>query len=497
MPLVTTFLARWGGGWHEVTDSGAEISYGRREALLGLGALASLAEVERVAVEALVAFAAPREEITASILPTTGDDAYLDWNVGDTVTVPDSAGSPVVERVVGITVSEDNGSGRAVVNPTMRDAIVPADARMMQAVKKMVNGTLRGDAKVAQPVVPVAQPRSVFPVPPPSTCGLVTTYTLSHGIAHHVVLGPDGALWAPAWSSGASTTALVRFDRSTGVTTEFADGLSEVRSGGGICVGPDGNLWFTAYHPGPATASVVRYDPVTDTFTDFDLFAPIGLTAAGGICVGSDNNLWFTGAAVGPDTGIATCDTSGGSMAFYSDGLFAFFVGDRCGPVSGPDGNLWFTNTNGDRILKCTTGGTVTAYNHASNDRPGGIVVAAGALWFTNLYDGTSTNSQPGSLSECTTGGTITNYTDADFDYAIGIVLGGDGALWVAHGNNSIPNPNGVARFDLGSFTAVDQTLQGDVPITYWRAGYAVSSTIWWASSTNQFALESMSTLGC
>jgi streptogramin lyase len=355
MPLVTTFLARWGGGWHEVTDSGAEASYGRREALLGLGALASLAEVERVAVEALVAYATPREEITASILPTTGDDAYLDWNVGDTVTVPDSAGAAVVERVVGITVSEDNGSGRAVVNPTMRDAIVPADARMMQAVKKMVNGTLRGDAKVAQPVVPTAQPRTVFPAPSPCLVGLKRFAAAGGYDIGAIVIGPDGRYWF--------------VDRANNVVRAF-DPLSASYSAyaysaalnDAICAGPDGNLWVDAGASGGGWAQIqaIATDGTLGALYEITTLDP----AIRDVCTGPDGNLWMVGGLNGSQQ-IATIDTAGAGLATYA-------LTDTPGQTwqflcAGDDGNLWATSYY-SIVATVTTGGAATYYDYVASD---------------------------------------------------------------------------------------------------------------------------------
>lgn len=148
---INTFLLRWRDGWAERVSSTSVSTYGRFEATLGVGALGSLAEVYRVADAQLDLYQAPREEIVTGVHPIgSTDKPYLAFLVGDSITVPTSTGGTVSKRVMSITVTEDEGTGRAILTPTLNDAILSADERVTQAAKKMINGSLRGDAKVAQ-----------------------------------------------------------------------------------------------------------------------------------------------------------------------------------------------------------------------------------------------------------------------------------------------------------------------------------------------------------
>lgn len=166
MPLVTAALVRWAGGWAEVINASGVAAHGRIEALLGLGALSSPAEVVRVADAQLTTFGAPREEITAGILPIADTDTpYLSFRPGDTITVPDSTGFPTAERVMSMTVTVDDATGRVVYTPTLRDRLLDQSDRLAQATKKMINGTFGGASQVAQPVVPTAKPQSFLPFP--------------------------------------------------------------------------------------------------------------------------------------------------------------------------------------------------------------------------------------------------------------------------------------------------------------------------------------------
>jgi hypothetical protein len=134
--------------------------------MLGLGALSSPAEVTRVATGQLTKFADPREEITAGIIPASNvDTPYLAFRPGDSITVPSASGSPAAERLIAMTVTVDDSTGRVVFTPTLRDRIIGQEERLAQATKKMINGTFGGASQVAQPVVPTAKATSYLPSP--------------------------------------------------------------------------------------------------------------------------------------------------------------------------------------------------------------------------------------------------------------------------------------------------------------------------------------------
>ena len=93
----------------------------------------------------------------------------------------------------------------------------------------------------------------------------------------------------------------------------------------------------------------------------------------------------------------------------------------------GPDGALWFTETNASRIGRITTSGVLTEFSlPKSNSYPLGITVGPdGALWFTEVYKQT--------IGRITTDGTITEFPVAgspSSDFLSEITAGPDGALW-------------------------------------------------------------------
>jgi hypothetical protein len=103
-------------------------TFGRRSALLSLGALQSIEEVDRVAGEELSgAFARYREQMTVEHRPATVvERPYVGYLPGSDVTAPDMDGTPTVYPVVGLSISEDV-DGQIEVVPTIGDIIVGID----------------------------------------------------------------------------------------------------------------------------------------------------------------------------------------------------------------------------------------------------------------------------------------------------------------------------------------------------------------------------------
>lgn len=184
---VNAALIRTALGWHERTRDASIAAYERIETEVGLGALSTVVEAYRVTDGIFDAHAAPREEVNATVA-SGGPIPYLDYDLADAITVPDSDGVPVVRPVVTITVDHSAGSDSVDVAPTLGDVILPPDARAMQAVKKMIEGTGGGRFKEAQPVPPIFQPRArAAPAGLPS---FTETFDKADG-----ALGPD-LTWA-------------------------------------------------------------------------------------------------------------------------------------------------------------------------------------------------------------------------------------------------------------------------------------------------------------
>jgi streptogramin lyase len=145
-----------------------------------------------------------------------------------------------------------------------------------------------------------------------------------------------------------------------------------------------------------------------------------------GITVGPDGNLWFTESnanrigRITPD-GVIT--------------EFRLGTGDKqpYGIVAGADGNLWFTERKNNRIGVMDTGGHLLHEYVApgTDPLPSGITVAPnGDVWFTETGMGETITDDVGRVRP---NGIVTTYRLFDCAcFPIGIAVGADGNLWVA-----------------------------------------------------------------
>ena len=149
--------------------------------------------------------------------------------------------------------------------------------------------------------------------------------------------------------------------------------------------------------------------------TEFQL--PTGGSSPAGIALGTDGNLWVT-------------ETAGNKIARVStSGKVAEFVvptsnSQPTGIAAGPDGNLWFTEVVGNNIGRITPAGTITEYRiPTASAGPAGIAPGPdGRLWFVE--------SDMNKVGSITTQGKITEYLIGSYALPAGIVAGPDGDLW-------------------------------------------------------------------
>ena len=109
-------------------------------------------------------------------------------------------------------------------------------------------------------------------------------------------------------------------------------------------------------------------------------------------------------------------------------------INQPTGIVTGPDGNLWFTNFAGNSIGRITPAGVVTRFTDATISGPEGITAGPdGNLWFTNG------NFAGQSIGRITPAGVVTRFTDPSISTPEGITAGPDGNLWFTNrGGHSI-----------------------------------------------------------
>ena len=222
---------------------------------------------------------------------------------------------------------------------------------------------------------------SHFPTPTPGSCPI------------DITTGPGGDLWFTEFGGniGRITTA--------GAITEFPVPGSPPLFG--ITHGPDGNLWFVVDCCGERDGRIGRMTP-TGQVTLFPV-AP-GTSPAPGITTGPDGNLWFTATNLPCDAALPCAEHFLGLIermdtAGRVNGVFVIPTrfADPGRIVTGPDGNLWFTEyayevrdmpgvqQGGNKIGRITTSGSITEFPVPTPfARADGITAGPdGAVYFT------------------------------------------------------------------------------------------------------------------
>lgn len=230
--------------------------------------------------------------------------------------------------------------------------------------------------------------------------GLLTEYALpASSNPEGIAPGPEESLW---FTNGG--TDKIGKITTAGAVTEY----SATKGTGPIAItkGSDGNLWFAMASPGSQVGKITP----SGTVSYFMLSK--GMFNGRDIAAGPDGNLWFTST----EGNVGKITTTGTFTAYASSG-------QPTGIASGPDGNVWFTQNTGNKIVKITTSGTMTEYSLPAATNPWGIVSGPDEkLWFT----------ASGKIGKITTTGTITEYSVGGGEIK-GITEGPDGLLWFAN----------------------------------------------------------------
>lgn len=178
----------------------------------------------------------------------------------------------------------------------------------------------------------------------------------------------------------------------------------------------------------------------------------------GRIVRGPDGNLWFTERQ--PNK-IGTLPSSGGTVtefaaAAVTDGGLTL----RTQSISpGPDGNVWYLGTEAGSgyVGKITTAGVATAVSAVIRNRLYSITTGPdGNLWFTGATNNVMT------VRKITTGGVVTEYPiptpNGSLSTASGITTGPDGNLWFTEQGGDkigrITTSGSLAEFALAAHSA-------------------------------------------
>jgi len=194
-----------------------------------------------------------------------------------------------------------------------------------------------------------------------------------------------------------------------------------------IAAGPDGALWMTHLLP----SRILRMT-MSGSVTEFDVLPGVGPS---GITVGPDQHIWF---GVGsPPSGIGRISASGEVM----EQPLNLFNARLAGLISGPDGNVWFTEAafglEGDpgftAVGKVSPGEQITTYLLPYGTSATGIIVSAeGNLWFIFKEFFLQTSRPNAGIQRINLDGSGRGIVASlDPDRAVSLTLGPDGNAWI------------------------------------------------------------------
>jgi virginiamycin B lyase len=174
------------------------------------------------------------------------------------------------------------------------------------------------------------------------------------------------------------------------------------------------------------------------TITEYPI--PTSASGPAGIARGPDGAMWFTESNANK---IGRVTTAGVFTEYSLPPCPPYTVACQKFPLgiaSGPDGALWFTEVNANNIGRITVDGAITEYPVPTpSSDPYGIVSGPdGALWFTEF-----TAYSFGAIGRITTVGAATDYPPvAQYSFSplsnpYAIASGSDGALWFTEGNHN------------------------------------------------------------
>jgi RHS repeat-associated protein len=262
-----------------------------------------------------------------------------------------------------------------------------------------------------------------------SALDLARSYTSEHVKS----TGPFGPGWSANLPAGAlidSYQSLTAASDGSGVTLTDAGGTqSWWKSNGGTPA---------TFTPPPGAQALNLTGPPTPAGTASEPAILHDSTNPTGIVTGPNGDVWFTEFNANKIGEVVPCNTSGCTPAYYEytvptagSGPYAIAVG--------PDGNLWFTEylTNKiGRLQPCSPLPCSPTINEYATSGAGPLDIVAGPngeMWFDEFYGH--------KIGEITTGSTPTinnEFSAGTNSQPRGIAAGADGAVWFGDDANNV-----------------------------------------------------------
>lgn len=171
------------------------------------------------------------------------------------------------------------------------------------------------------------------------------------------------------------------------------------------------------------------------------------------IVAGPDGNLWFTET----DANKIGRITKKGRICEFSVPTPG---SGPSGITVGPDGNLWFTESSASKIGKISRFGSITEFSLPPSRAPQSIAAGSdGNLWFTEF-------TIPASIGKiATTGASFTEFPFSDHGEPFDIAAGPDGNLWFTQtiaNIGRITTSGSISQFAIPSCCPLTGANRGD-----------------------------------
>jgi streptogramin lyase len=289
------------------------------------------------------------------------------------------------------------------------------------------------------------------------------TFHLPPGtVARSLAIAPGGTIWS------AGERFPERRHEGTAVITRLADlgRLTTFALGGGhalpfsehdLAVGPEGDLFFGELHAtagplGVDRPAIGRLSP-TGRLTDFDLGA--GGAEVGSITTGPDGDLWFTlryrGDSIRPGRWVGKMTPEGEITRYRVDGAPSQII-------AGPDGALWFGDSDGDRsaLGRISPEGALT-YVPLLGFTPTSLAVGwDGSFWVAGAPEPRGANE----LARVTPTGQVTMFAVPGDEGTEAIARGPGGEMWfTVLGYPRFPVATKIDSIDPGGLAGVPACL--------------------------------------
>lgn len=305
-----------------------------------------------------------------------------------------------------------------------------------------------------------------------------------NGFPSSITTGPDGALWF------VEDGKIGRISPTgNNQVTEFS--MPGGRTAASITSGPDDALWFTEPSTGllgrATTAGVItEFTPPGNPGPNGNLNQPT-IDRPQSITRGPDGALWFTetifsNACVCVTGGKIGRSTVSGTINEFTlpTGATRRTASNPAGIATGPDGALWFADSNLGKIGRITTNGSVSQFT-VPQGAPAAITQGPdGAMWFTANY------TPAGRIGRITMQGSVNEFTvpagPNGVTITASIVAGADGNLWTSTWDPSSSTGAILRVTPSGSFTSFPLSTNNEIDGV--TAG--PNTQVWFTTSNTQ-----------